>query len=695
METQKFNLWKSTWYETPEIPPIKTIRGYKLPIDQQVWTRHTEYLKWRWNDDPKKGAMWWDNPEDGQLEWYYAEINRILNGEWVMVEGKPVYLNLFAYFYFQWFYTKEGNLPKFKDTCVLFMYFMEHVFFKDKRCRGGNTMKGRRKHVSTMCMSIMLQFGLIKQNIEEGITSMAAKDAEKIFQLMLVNGYSRLPNFLKPRISGTDDPKTSLHITKQAGKITKDQNTGAEKGGLNNRIEWRAPKSNVFDGDGLWFLLLDEAGKWPNEIPIDEYLEIASNIITAGEEMGRIIIITTVNRGDKGGARYKIVWDGSNQDNIDVLGQTKNKLLQYFIPGYMGGRDLGWVDKYGNSVWDTPTPEQTEWLKNDPYTLDPYMGCKDYCELQRKLKANDPEKLQEEIRMFPFTPKEVFDSANNQCHFNTTDLNNQKERILTKLESNNPYRIGLFKKDDPNGRVEFKDCKMDDPKGFYWYGLELLDYDTSNKWVWQHGQKTPNNTDYGAGGVDTFSNSEATAEKGSDAAIVIHKRYNALEPDESGMPVCFGIGRPKNKLFFHQQLFWALEYYGVKALVERSPTDWYDYAKDNKLLGYLIKTNLKLNGQEVYGISPQDKEGREQHLTEMVEWADNNIEKLWFLRIIEDMFEFNVDERTLYDGCMAFGYALMGCKDKYRRPVVPVNEAQIVRIYDLRAKYGKASSYGR
>ena len=75
---------------------------------------------------------------------------------------------------------------------------------------------------------------------------------------MLVNGYSRLPNFLKPRLSGTDMPVKTMHITKQAGRITKEGGTGANKEGLNNKMEWRAPSLNVFDGDGLWFLLLDE-----------------------------------------------------------------------------------------------------------------------------------------------------------------------------------------------------------------------------------------------------------------------------------------------------------------------------------------------------------------------------------------------------------------------------------------------------
>ena len=158
MAVQKFNLWNGSVYTTPNIP--KYIRGQELKKKDQVWIRHTEYEQWSWNDDPKNGALWWEKPQPGQLEWYYAEIERILNGEWVMIEGKAVFLNLFAYFYFQWFVTKEGVRPIYKDTCLEFMRFLE-LCFNDPRCRGGNCMKGRRKHVSTMCMSVMLLFGLI------------------------------------------------------------------------------------------------------------------------------------------------------------------------------------------------------------------------------------------------------------------------------------------------------------------------------------------------------------------------------------------------------------------------------------------------------------------------------------------------------------------------------------------------------
>lgn len=686
MAVQSIELWKGTTYETPEIPELNKIRGYKLKPQDQIYTRHTEYEKWGWNDNPKNGPCWWEEPEAGQMKWYYDEIYRILNGEWVMIEGRPVYLNLFAYFYFQWFFTKEGDRPLYKDTCLLFMYFMEIVFFKNKKCRGGNTMKGRRKHVSTMCMSVMLQFGLIKENIEEGITSMAAKDAEKIFQLMLVNGYSKLPNFLKPRMSGTDDPKTILHLIKKAGMVTKERGSGNEKEGLNNRMEWRAPKPNVFDGDGLWYLLLDEAGKWPKDVPIDTYLEIASNIITRGREMGRIIIITTVNAGDTGGDRYKVVWKGSDQSKLDELGQTANKLIQYFIPGYMGGRDLGWVDKYGNSVWDTPTAEQTEWLKNDPYTLDPTMGCKAYCELQRRLKANDPEKLQEEIRMFPFNPEEVFNTANNQCHFNIKDLNDQIERMEEQAGGAKETGRRMTFKMDSGGRK----YPVDDANGF-WYIHELIE--NSNKSVYKGSIKCPDNVAFGAAGLDTYANSRISVEHGSDACMVVMSRFNYQDPERSYRPAAMFLGKPLTKEEFHTQIQYGLEYYGIKMLAERSPTDWEDWFVNEKRrlaspieaikkYGYLITTK-RWDDSEVYGATTSGKETMEQHLTVMVEYALNNMHKIPFLRILRDMLKFNISDRTDFDGCMAFGYSLMALNDSVKiSNAVKKNNLRVLPVFN-------------
>lgn len=686
MATQKFDIYDGLVYETPPIPPISQIRGSHLKKKDQVWYRSEPDSEWDWNDNPKSGVVWWDDPSDGQLEWYYAEIDKILNGEWVMINGIPTFFNNFCYFFHNFFITKEGQHPYYKDTSLEFFRFIE-IVFKDPKCRGANVMKGRRVGVSSMCMSIMLQFGLIKSNTEQGITSKSAIDAEKIFKLMLVNAYARLPSYLKPRISGNDMPVKTMHITKQAGRITKDGGTGANKEGLNNKLEWRAPGLNVFDGDGLWVLLVDEAAKI-EDFDVSAYLEIAMKIIHAGRQIGRILMITTVNRGDKGGDNYKPIWYNSDYTKLDQIGQTSSKLYRLFIAGYRGMD--GWMDKYGNSVVDTSTQEQTEWLKNDPNCLDPNMGCKAYCELQRKIKAKDPEKLQEEIRMVPFNPEEVFKGANNACYFNIDELNNQKERIETKLEYASLYKKGWFR-EDQGGNVYFQNAPLGTPDKnteFMWYIIDMPDPKDSNRFIWQAGQRTPTNTDYGVMGADLVMNSEKTAEKGSDAAMCIFKRYNALDPENSGMVSALGIGRPSSVTFMHEQLFLALRYYGIKALIERSPIAWYDYAKDKKLLGYCIKTNLKMSGEDRYGVAVQDGEAREQHLTEQIEYASGNMGKIWYIRIIDDMFGFNVKDRTIYDACMAFGYALMGLKDRHRPVVHDGGDVQIIRLYNLHEKYG-------
>jgi len=691
MAVQTFDIYEGLVYTTPQVPKIKDIKGSNKKKQDQLWFRNEEYENFDWNDDPKQGKVWYVDPIPEQMDWYESEIDRIMNGEWVMINGVPTFFNAFCYFFHQWYVTKEGGYPVYKDTSLIFFRFME-ICFNDPRCRGMNVMKGRRIGVSTMSTSIMLQYALIKQNTEQGIASKTGGDAEKIFKLFLVNAFASLPPFLKPRISGNDTPAKILHITKPPERASKDRATSSKREGLNNKIEWRATSGNVFDGDGLWILLLDEAGKW-EEVDINAYLPIALKSIVAGSQVGRIIMITTVNRSDKGGDKYKLIWDGSSQLKRDVMGQTDKKLYRLFIPGYMG---FEWfVDKFGNSVVDTPTPEQTEWLKKDPRCLNPYIGSKEYCDLQRKNKENDPEEFMEEVRMVPYNPEEVFKSANNLCHFNTIDLNNQIERVEEKIKSlgRNPLkdengRRGLFKKGD-NGKVFWVDNK----EGM-WYILHLLDEGEDNKYAFKGSIKCPDNTAYGAAGLDTFSNAQQTVDKGSDACCVVFQRYSALNPENSGMPVAMFLGRPKTKEEFHNQVFWGLEYYGIRMLAERSPTDWEDYAtserrrlaspkEEKKKFGYLVTTK-RADGSDVYGVSPQDPQGREEHLTEMIEYSLNNMHKINFIRILRDFLNFNIKDRTDYDAAMAFGYALVALKEKTKPKQAKQTGVRYIRTYKLK-----------
>ena len=666
-------------YVTPDVP--KQIRGRDLMKRDQVWNRDTTYLQWDWNTDPSQGFVWHEKPSKGQIEWYEAEIERLHTGAWIMIYGEPIYFNKYAYFFHQWFMLQEGIYPIFKDTSLEYFRFYQ-LCEDDDFTLGDCGIKGRRVGLSSMKASINLLIGLLEENTLQGIVSKTGTDAKEMY-LMVKNGLENLPEFLMPDLAKVAE--TELHIAKPRSRISTNNKTVSGDKGKNNRINWLSTAENAYDGRRARNITIDEAAKW-EEANVEICLaKISETLVIGASVIGHVSVFSSVNRGDKGGNNFKNIWIGSNHlGKLDTVGQTETRLKRFFLEGYRGY--FGYIDKYGNSVIENPTPEQTAYLTKlvDPTTgkkacPNPKIGAKQYIQERRSLLSNNPEKLSEWVRMYPFEWQEVFKDSNNMCHFNLNELNEQILEIELELEGKNKSengRVGVFKKND-SGEVYF----VDSAKGM-WYILEFPEQ--YNKSVYNGSVKCPNNTNYGASGLDTFANAKQTVEKGSDACCIIHKRYDALSPETSNMPVAMFLGRPKTKEEFHSQIFYGLEYFGIKMLAERSPTDWEDYAimkryasplDATKKQGYLISTK-RSNNSEVYGIAPQDKEAREQHLTEMVEYSLNNIKKIKFLRLLKDMVNFNINARTDFDACMAWGYALMGLKE-HALPIKKVDNSKL------------------
>jgi hypothetical protein len=666
-------------YLTPEVP--KYVRGRDLMKRDQVWSRDTTYLQWDWNTDPAQGFVWHEKPSKGQIEWYESEIERLHTGAWIMIYGEAVYFNKYAYFFHQWFMLQEGIYPIFKDTSLEYFRFYQ-LCEEDDFTLGDCGIKGRRVGLSSMKASINLLIGLLEENTLQGIVSKTGTDAKEMY-LMVKNGLENLPEFLMPDLAKVAE--TELHIAKPRSRISTNNKTVSGDKGKNNRINWLSTAENAYDGRRARNITIDEAAKW-EEANVEICLaKISETLVIGASVIGHVSVFSSVNRGDKGGNNFKNIWIGSNHlGKLDTVGQTETRLKRFFLEGYRGY--FGYIDKYGNSVIENPTAEQTAYLSKlvDPTTgkkacPNPKIGAKQYIQERRSLLSNNPDKLSEWVRMYPFEWQEVFKDSNNMCHFDLNELNDQIMEIELELEGKNKSengRVGVFKKAD-NGEIYF----VDNPKGM-WYILEFPEQ--HNKSVYNGSVKCPNNTNYGASGLDTFANAKQTVEKGSDACCIIHKRYDSLNPEASNMPIAMFLGRPKTKEEFHNQIFYGLEYYGIKMLAERSPTDWEDYAIEKRYAspleatkkhGYLISTK-RSNNTEVYGIAPQDKEAREQHLTEMVEYSLNNMKKIRFLRLLKDMVNFNINARTDYDACMAWGYALMGLKE-HALPVKKVDNSKL------------------
>lgn len=661
-------------YTNPKRPPLKEIRNSDKPKHLQRWKRNEEYLDWDWNTDPKEGDVWYKNPAEGQIEWVEAEIQRLNFGEWIYIDGVPIYFNKFCYFYHQWHTLQEGIYPTYRETSLEFFRFYE-IIDNDPFTLGMCGIKGRRLGMSSMAASIQLLVCLLETNNLHGIVSKTNTDAKELY-FMIKFSLENLPVFLMPQMKNIGEKELAFGTPVQRVSKNNTSTTIKKEKGLNNRAGYLATAENSYDGRRLRTLILDEAAKYEEADISKLFSKISETLVTGASVVGKVLMFSTVNAMDKGGANFKSIWDDSDHEDEKYLNsQTPSRLKRFFIPGYRGVE--GYVDDAGNSVIENPTPEQTAFLRTcvDPTTgkpscPDPTIGAKQYRQQRRDAVAKNPEKYAEELRKFPFTWKEVFKSANNLCYFNTEDINVRKDYLEQKLieqgkdpDKDELGRRGWFRM-LPNKRVIFQD----DPEGL-WYIHELLSDEESNKFEFRHGKQYPTNNDYGAAGLDPYANGNKTAEKGSDACIVIWKRYSSLNAENTGLPAAMFLGRTRTKREFHIQMANALIYYGVMLLGELAPYDWRDYMQDEKLDEYLVTTERKSDGTQVKGISPQNKQAREEHLTVQMDSSLHDHSKIPFIGILRDRLGFDIDERTLYDICMAVGYALMALKAPYKKLV--------------------------
>lgn len=669
-------------YTFPVRPKLNTMRNYGLPRSQQVWSRRQEYLEWDWDIDSDE----WD---EAQLSWYWDELGRIYDGEWIIIDGKPTYINGMFYFFLQWFLLENEYYPEYRDTSLEYFMFVE-IAARDPLCLGTILIKGRRLGASSMEAAILLRNLLIHRNKRNGIISKTGDDAKDIFGFAVI-GFQGLPPFLKPQIEGNEQPKKEISVKKQSARIKKDQKHANQMEGLNNTLNWKATAMNSYDSGKLLRVLVDESAKWL-EVNIQLYWKVVQKCLTKGAiVVGKASFVSTVNKGDKGGDNFRKLWLDSDPEKRNALGQTSSRLIRIFIPAYKGYE--GYIDQFGNSVWDTPTPEQTEYLKTTGCP-NPYIGAKEYIQMQRALVEHDPDLLAEEIRTAPFTWQEVFESAANSSYFrNVEELKERKKQLEEQLiEEGLDVLKGEFGR---RGWFEFLkngDAKfVDDPKGI-WYVLDLLQ-DTPDlinryrvKGLTKDGKKrkVPLNTEWGGAGWDPFAHAQATAEKGSDACCIIRSRYNLLDPENSDKPVAMLLGRMDNKDALHKQLFAGLTYYGVTVLGERAPTDWVDWAESEGYDDYVVETQRKSDGTVVRGINAQGKDAKEAHLTAMVEKSPQDTHKVGFIGIIKDRLDFDPDNRTDFDCAMADGYAIININQ-------PLKKKKQKRTETVFVKRGKIS----
>ena len=195
------------------------------------------------------------------------EFKRRSEGVWLYIDGKKTYITGTHYFMLQWvkidgsFY---GEYLAFQRT----LFIHAEACKVDPRCVGQLFTKCRRSGYTNMAVATLLAEGTVVKDKVLGIMSKTGGDArDNVFMKKVVSMYRHFPFFFKPIQDGSTNPRVELAFREPAKKITKNNKTAQTGEALNTIINWKNTTNNAYDGERLYYLFLDEAGKW--EKPAD------------------------------------------------------------------------------------------------------------------------------------------------------------------------------------------------------------------------------------------------------------------------------------------------------------------------------------------------------------------------------------------------------------------------------------------
>lgn len=623
------------------------------------------------------------------------ELDRIKNGFWCFINGKRTWLPGLLYYYLQYWTLENRKAPEYRATSLRYYWYRQH-WFNVYWCRGILRGKGRRSGASSESSSNVVCNVTTKKNARGGHVSKTSNDARKMFIYRMQFGFRHLPFFLQPTLANDKDSKSELVFNVPLDKTKKGKKAQLidEVEGLNSILDYQPTATNSYDSERLTDAFIDEGGKWPADVPFDQFVSILLETLTEGSERtGFAELPSTVNEmTKKGGAAFKRVWDAADWVDMDVVDEevieeidkdeepTANTLVRYFCPAYDGL--AGFIDKFGESIIDAPTEEQAKFLiekyGEKKYNGQLKYGAKAYLERRRsKLKGAA---LEEEIRKYPFNEVEMFMAANTECVFNMSNIVNREEYLKT----NKIFKRSVLFFRDMEQKVRYRDV-TDNERAFHWKITWFPPSGQENKYVLDGRLRKPGRTADGAITVDSYSNSQGGRKYGSKASAWIGRKFNILDPNNSGKAIGHLYGRPAVKDVLHEQVMMAAEFFGYLVWYEHTADDYEGYFRERGKIGYLGKYPISL-------IDPNKRENAERHrgtpitpfsltvqLDKGIAYFEFHCDLIDFEEVLSTAKVFDPYDRTVYDCIVCFLMLIAVLMEP--TPMPPKMASPLITIY--------------
>lgn len=667
----------------PDPPDIKYILYRNLPESEQYFRR--TYLPNNWDSLPKEDKNKFAN-EQWDIRGREGEKGK---GLFFFNNGKLEWMSPNHYFYCNWWRIGKVKIPKeyisdprdmyypfFTDADRDWHYLADDCYY-DRSTGGLFTIEFRRGGKTYRVACYQYEKVSKTHDAKGGIQSRDDNDSYNVFE-KVIYGWRNLPPFFKPVDTGNNNPLTSLIFDEPKRISTKNlQKTYSDI--LHSWIDYGNASEGFYDGKEQIINVQDEIGKINSKRAIN-LLERIRVVIECcfimGEKVGMVLGTTTIEEMEKaGGKQAKELWircttidsEASSLRNIfptgkalDEFGFTQSKMKRYFRSstyGYLGididGECL--VDRYGYSRIEK---------------------AREYF-LKRRANKKGAE-LASEKRKFPLEISDCWVSDSKKSVFDTT-------RIEQQIEYNQTLPNNILVRGNFQWKDGIKDTIVEwhpTPEG-KWLVAWLIKFEDRNKWNIVYGKKSPANTDMGCIAADPYDNKVTVDDRKSDAASYIYRKFDPLNPNETGIFVSEYLCRPKLPEIFWEDMILQSVFFGFEILIENNKIGTINYFRMRGYERYLMERPEETKNESGYGSKKEQEKGiamsgeearmaliyaTESFIASKVglieeEGREPYYGKCYFDKLLNQWLDFDFDLKwTAFDAFVAAGLALIGSR---------------------------------
>lgn len=684
-----------------EIPQGSTlnIQGLDchIPPEGYVWNIITKKLEWRgvYKRSDIKEEQYWErfplpswykgvvktedeyekNKKDSDVPFYeeryekfkQQEWDRRLNGFWFLNNGAPVYLVGMQYMYLQWWSIDIGY-PKFRCPDLEYFYFLQYCI-EDPDCMGMLEITKRRFGKTFRGGLFLIEYITRTKMTNAGIQSKTGGDAKKVFSKAVVGPFKKLPKFFRPEydMSLGITPKTEMRF-QQTNIRGKKAEENIDRDELGSMIDWQSADTIAYDGQKIHRGFNDEWAKTIECNIYDRHDVLRYCVVDdEGRIIGKLLYSSTVEKleTDKEGVQEAALklWQDSNQNDRKENGRTASGLYRFFMTADRGRN----FDIYGE-----PNVEKT---------VQEILA--DRAAIAHNLRA-----LSARIRKEARTIEEAFSTDSDKCIFNVINLDKRGRELREKPPVK---RYVLFER-ELDQTIKWKDV---DPKrtNFYWKITAFPPPGQANKYLTNTGIRRPARISDGGIAIDGYSNSQG-GKYGSKASAWIGRRFDILDPLNTGKAIGHLYGRPAIKEMLHEQVMMAAEYYGYLAWYEHNSDDYLSYFRERGKIGYLgtypLSTidPIKRKDADRYRGFPTTPFSLTKQVDTGIAYVENYSHLIDFEELIEDLKKFDPNNRTEFDISVSWLMLLVVLMEPIRVP--EKTKEPLVKSYE-NPLYGRSS----